>query len=397
MKSWESARLGDLFILQMGKTPDRKNSLYWKSGTNPWISISDITKCEKYIIETKETITDQAVKECQIKVVPENVVLMSFKLSVGKVAITTKLTYTNEAIIAFLPIDENIILNDFLWYSLQVQNWNIGGNKAVKGITLNKKFLNEKIIKYPSLEEQKGIVSILEKVRQLIYFQKKRLEELDNLVQSVFYEMFGDPVKNEKRWNLDFLNNHLEIIGGYAFKSKEYCENGIPLIRIGNINTGQFNILNMVFVIEKPELKRYILEPGDLLISMTGTVGKEDYGNVCILDDSYTRYYLNQRNAKLKCRGQLNKWYVYFVLKNSQIKKKLTGISRGVRQANISNRDINSLLIPLPPLSLQTRFAAIVEKIEQQKALVKKALQESEDLFQRLMQDLFRPEQENGK
>lgn len=375
MKSWGSARLGDLFILQMGKTPDRKNSLYWKNGINPWISISDITKCEKYIIDTKETITDQAVKECQIKAVPENVVLMSFKLSVGKVAITTKLTYTNEAIIAFLPIDENIILNDFLWYSLQVQNWNIGGNKAVKGITLNKKFLNEKIIKYPSLEEQKWIVSILEKVRQLIYFQKKRLEELDNLVQSVFYEMFGDPVKNEKEWREVKLGKICKLkAGNFVKASNIYLERKNNLFPCyGGNGLRGYTIT-------------YTHEGLYVLIGRQGAL----CGNVKLVNG---KFHATEHAIVVSPLLNINTVWLFHIFGQLNLNKYATGAA----QPGLSVTTLLDIGIPFPPLSLQTRFAAIVEKIEQQKALVKKALQESEDLFQRLMQDLFRPEQENGK
>ena len=74
-------------------------------------------------------------------------------------------------------------------------------------------------------------------------------------------------------------------------------------------------------------------------MSLTGTVGKDDYGNVCIMDDSFEMYYLNQRNAKLELQASINKYYLSYLLKFEQIKAKLTGISRGVRQANISNKD----------------------------------------------------------
>ena len=111
--------------------------------------------------------------------------------------------------------------------------------------------------------------------------------------------------------------------------------------------------------------------PGDLVMSLTGTVGKDDYGNVCILGDDYEMYYLNQRNAKLEIKEGIDKYYLSQLLKFEQIKKRLTGISRGVRQANISNKDILNLVVPVPPMELQEQFAGFVKQVDKLKVVVK--------------------------
>ena len=94
-------KLKDIFDLQMGKTPSRNNSQYWNADDFKWISIADLTKTGKYISETKEYLSESAVKESGIKVIPANTVVMSFKLSIGKTAITAEDMYSNEAIMAF--------------------------------------------------------------------------------------------------------------------------------------------------------------------------------------------------------------------------------------------------------------------------------------------------------
>lgn len=91
------AKFSDAFELQMGKTPSRNNPEYW-NGNNKWISISDLGNSNKFISETKECISDKGVKESKIKIVPKGTVIMSFKLSIGKTAITAEDMYTNEAI-----------------------------------------------------------------------------------------------------------------------------------------------------------------------------------------------------------------------------------------------------------------------------------------------------------
>ncbi len=106
-------KLSDAFDLQMGKTPSRKHLAYWRGGTEPWISIADLSNCGKYIEQTKENITSDAVQESNIKIVPKNTVVMSFKLSIGKVAITKRNMYTNEAIMAFHDRGRYEILTDY--------------------------------------------------------------------------------------------------------------------------------------------------------------------------------------------------------------------------------------------------------------------------------------------
>ena len=104
--------------------------------------------------------------------------------------------------------------------------------------------------------------------------------------------MCGDPVVNSKGWRESSLSEKLNVLGGYAFKSDQFDEiDGIPVLRIGNINAGYFKPVNMVYWKEDKSLERYAMYPGDLVMSLTGTVGKDDYGKVCILGNDYKMYY----------------------------------------------------------------------------------------------------------
>ena len=178
-------KLGELFDLQMGKTPSRDNSLYWH-GNNKWVSIADLSKSGKFISETKETISDLGVTESGIKKVDKDTVIMSFKLSVGKSAITADDMYTNEAIMAFndkniLPIDK-----EWLYYYLSNFDWSKTGNKAVKGITLNKAILKDISINVPDLSEQRKIVARLTRLDRLYDYFCQQIVNLDQLVKSEF-------------------------------------------------------------------------------------------------------------------------------------------------------------------------------------------------------------------
>ena len=131
-------RLDELFDLQMGKTPSRNTPEYWDSEDHKWISIGDLSKCGKYIYETKEYLSDKAVEESGINQIPANTVIMSFKLSIGKTAITAEPMYSNEAIMSFRDKKVIPLLPDYIYYMFSGRDWDAGTNKAVMGKTLNR-------------------------------------------------------------------------------------------------------------------------------------------------------------------------------------------------------------------------------------------------------------------
>ncbi len=146
-------KLDELFDLQMGKTPSRNNPEYWNSEDHQWISIGDLSKCGKHIYETKEYLSDKAVVESGISLIPANTVIMSFKLSIGKTAITPEPMYSNEAIMSFRDRKVVELLPDYIYYMFSGRDWDMGTNKAVMGKTLNKATLSKiqiKVVHWPS-------------------------------------------------------------------------------------------------------------------------------------------------------------------------------------------------------------------------------------------------------
>ena len=254
---------------------------------------------------------------------------------------------------------------------------------------LNKNELLEMKIDNIDKEKQIKIVNQLDIIKDIMDRKEQQLIGLDEFIKSQFVEMFGDININDKLWKEDILRKHLKVIGGYAFKSSEFKNSGIPILRIGNINTGYFRPKDLMFWNEEDKLKNYIIYPNDIVMSLTGTVGKDDYGNVCIMGRDYEKYYLNQRNAKLELKDTLDKIYISYALRVPEIKKRLTGISRGVRQANIANKDIENLYIPIPPIELQNQFADIVKQIDKQKFKIEKSLKEMKKLNESLMNKYF--------
>lgn len=200
-------------------------------------------------------------------------------------------------------------------------------------------------------------------------------------------------------WATVQLGNYISLTGGYAFKSGDFQEKGIPLIRIGSANSGIFKTDGMPFLpLEyKSVYSKYLVKPNDLLITLTGTVGKGDYGNICVASSEYADYLLNQRVARINIESEaIDGEYVQRFLSTSAVKSKITGLSRGVRQANLKNEDILNLEIPLPypddpekSLKEQKRIAAILDKADGIRRKRQQAIQLADDFLRSVFLDMF--------
>lgn len=232
---------------------------------------------------------------------------------------------------------------------------------------INKTTLEGIEIPCPSIEKQKNIAKLIIEIKTSIQYKKAELFALNELVKSRFIEMFGNPDANEKEWEKSKLENFINVVGGYAFKSQKYLSKGIPVLRIGNINAGYFKDTNLVFYQEDSALEKYKIYPNDLVISLTGTAGKDDYGNICLIDSTYDVYYLNQRNAKIEIKHTFNRFFLMHLFSHPEIKQRLTGKNHGIRQGNILNKDILELDVYVPPIELQNEFADFVKLIDKSK------------------------------
>lgn len=384
---WEYKKLGEMFQTSSGGTPSKNHNEYYEGGYIPWLRSGEVSQGDIY--ESEMFITQKGLDNSSAKIFPCNtVVIAMYGATVGQVGILRNEMSTNQAICGIFPSVS--YKPEFLKFVLSAQKSNylkvaVGGAQP----NISQQIIKDTLIPNIPLSTQQSIVSELDSLSKIIADCKETLKDYDALEQSIFYDMFGDPVKNDKGWEVKKLGDICDVKGGYAFKSENFKNIGIPVLRIGNINSGYFTQNNMVFWNEDDTLEKYAIYPGEMVMSLTGTVGKDDYGNLCILGSDYKKYYLNQRNAKLQLHNDLDKWMLFFLLKNKEIKGILTGVSRGVRQANIANRDIENLKIILPPLHYQQQFASKIEAIEQMKRETKKALQDAETLFQARMDYWF--------
>ena len=161
-KNFPTRTVNELFDLQIGKTPARDNLDYWRNGTHKWISVADIGKFDRLTGNTAEKISQTAVDKTGIKLVPANTVIMSFKLTIGRTAITSEEIYTNEAIAAFVAKADEFVDVDYLRFYLRVHDWSRGQMQAVKGLTLNKQSIGAAKIPVPPIELQKEFADFVE-------------------------------------------------------------------------------------------------------------------------------------------------------------------------------------------------------------------------------------------
>ena len=214
-------------------------------------------------------------------------------------------------------------------------------------------------IPLPSISIQEEIVLEIENYQKIIDGAKM---VVDN---------YKPRIEIDSDWEMVELGKHCKIKGGNAFKSADYVEKGVQLLRMGNVKHMFFDVNNSPSFLPLEYIKEYhnyVLEKGDLLISMTGTVGKEDYGNVCKIDVD-EKFLLNQRVGKFEITSnKLDSDYLYYVANSDVFKKQMfSNTSGGVRQANLSSKGIESVKISLPSIEIQQQ---IVSQIENEQALV---------------------------
>jgi type I restriction enzyme, S subunit len=243
----------------------------------------------------------------------------------------------------------------------------------------------------PPLPEQRRIAAILDSADAIRVKRREALAQLDSLTQSIFIEMFGDPVSNPKRWIAMKVGNLLAFQQyGPRFYNETYTEKGIPIIRITDLaEDGSLDFSNMPRLsVSREDIEKYSLKAGDIIFARTGaTVGKialiQTGMPVCIAG----AYFITMRFIE-----SIVPLYARFVLTAKSIREIVQKRSRQAAQQNFSGPGLRDLPMPLPPIHLQHEFARRVESIERLKGIQRAALAELDALFASLQYRAFRGE-----
>ena len=189
-RKFRTRPIKELFNLQLGKTPSRSEQKYWCANNHKWISVADMGGYDRFTANTTEYITDDAVKDIGIKLVPKDTVIMSFKLTIGRTAITNENIYTNEAIVAFLPKNLEYIDNDYLRLYLSFYDWSDGQVNAVKGMTLNSTSIGEALLSIPPKSLQDEFLNFVDSCDKLKFEAQERLKELNRTREELIDKHF---------------------------------------------------------------------------------------------------------------------------------------------------------------------------------------------------------------
>ena len=424
-KNWKWCRFGEIVNYKMGKTPPRSELEWWGKGVN-WISIADMTDYG-HIMDTKEEVTNKAIL-CKFdgSISPAGTLIMSFKLTVGRVSILDIPAVHNEAIISIYPIiDEENALRNYLFYVLPFISQYGESKNAIKGKTLNDTSICNMPIPLPPLEEQKRIVAKIEELLPLVKRYEESWNKLEkfnadfpnNLIDSlVNFAMQGklteqissedtaqkilENIKNEMLKNSNLKErdriNHLfddkideelipyelpptwrwcrwgclvNVVSARRVHQSDWRNEGIPFYRareIGKLADCGF-VNNDLFITKELFLrfaKNGVPLPGDLMVTAVGTLGKS-----YIVKETDKFYYKDASVICLENRHGINPKYLKLVMESPFMKAQIKSNSSGTTVATLTIERMNEYIIPLPPIEEQQR---IVNKLEELLPLCKK-------------------------
>lgn len=387
-------RLEEIFDLQMGKTPSRNNPDYWKSEDNKWISIADLSKCGKYIENTKEYLSDLAVEESGISCIPENTVVMSFKLSIGKTAITSEPMFSNEAIMSFRDKKVIDILPDYVYYMFLGKDWDEGTNKAVMGKTLNKATLSKIKVNIPDVETQRSAVVVLDKVTKVITDRKAELEKLDELIKARFVEMFGDPETNPHGYIKAPMGDYMTLLTDFSSNgSYKTLDSGVTMydepnfawmVRTTDLESGDMTSIKYIDESAYELLGKSKIFGGEIIMNKIGSAGK-----VYLMPEITMPASLGRNAFMFRYDDRVNVKYLFHLLTSEYGQREIQQYVRGAVTKTITKNDARAVLIIVPPIELQNEYVAFVEQVDKSKVAVQKALDETQLLFDSLMQKYF--------
>ena len=386
-QGWEYKKLGEIGNIVTGSTPSTKDGTNYSPREYCFVKPSDLPSQGIAIIEeTEYYVSSKGLSKS--RVLPTGSVLVSCIGSIGKIGILTKEACSNQQINAIIP--KNDIDSKFIAYSIYAYRFLLESiaNAPVVPI-INKTDFSKIQIPLPPKSTQLSIVSELDKINELIRLKKEQLKDYDNLALSIFYEMFGDPVENEKGWEMkklkDIVSENCSISYGIV-QPGENVENGVPVVRPVDMN-GTFifrqGLKNTTKEISD-SYKRTILKGNEILMCVRGTTGVITMATSDLKDCNVTRGI-----TPIECGPACNRYFLYYQILSPNVQYYIKEHTRGIALKQINMKDVREIPLPLPPLPLQHLFAQRIEHIERQKSAVQKSITDLETLLASRMQHWF--------
>ncbi|MEI6827379.1 MAG: restriction endonuclease subunit S [Desulfuromonadales bacterium] len=373
-----------------GGTPSRANVADYYGGTIPWVKSGELR--EDVILDTEEKITELAIKESSAKLVPKGALLIAmYGATIGRIAELGVEGTTNQAVCHIVP-DVKIADKRYLFYGLQFRVPELiaqGAGGAQPNI--NQQIIRDTQIPLPPLPDQKRIAAILDKADSIRRKRQEAVRLTEELLRSVFLDMFGDPVTNPKGWEVVTVRDLVTEVK-YGTSDKASYEGKYPILRMNNITyLGGWNFTDLKRIdIPEKELSKYLVRKGDILFNRTNS--KELVGKTAVYrrDDpmAYAGYLIRIRPNK-----QNNGEYIAAYLNSTHGKTILESMCKSiVGMANINAQELQEIAIMQPSLELQNQYAALVYAVEKAKVKLMASSEATDTLYDSLLQRAFKGE-----
>jgi len=376
-------RLEDIAEISGGGTPKTKVEEYW-NGDIVWLSPTDLPEIGNITKVSNSTrkITQAGLDSCAARLLPIGSVIYSSRASIGKIGINEVPLATNQGFINFICGED--IYNKYLAYTLKyfsdaiVQLSNSTTFKEVSRTALR----NFKI-PLPSLSEQKAIVAKLDRAQRLIDIDREMLAKYDDLIQSVFLEMFGDPVTNPKGWEVKNLESMIELVGGGtpSRKNETYWGDEISWATVKDLKGDLLSDTQESITKDGLENSSSKLIPaGNLIICSRMNVGKVMMNSIDVA--------INQDLKGIFIKNGYDIEFIFYYLKSQ--KKYFEDVASGATVKGIKLEHIKSLKTPVPDSKTLKQFKETVSSIRNLRDNYLSSLKKSEELFSSLVQKAFR-------
>lgn len=402
-ENWCWTRLGDITEVVGGGTPQSKTIEYYENGTIPWLSPADLSGyTDIYISHGVKNITELGLEKSSARLMPKNTVCLSSRAPIGYVAIAENPVSTNQGFKSFLPSP---------CYNPHFLYWYLKDNKELlesyaSGTTfLELSGKKAGLIEFPlaPLPEQQRIADRIESLfAKLDEAKQKAQDALDSFEprkSAILHKAFTGELTAQWRqehgvgmesWENTPLNQVCLPRAGYAFDSKLFSNFGYQIIRMGNLFAGELDLSrNPVFYAEEnldaKILKRALVNDGDILLTLTGTKYKRDYGYAVRIEKPH-QLLVNQRILCLTPLS-INPSYLLYFLKSDIFRDVFfSNETGGVNQGNVSSKFVENILIPVPGDAEQKEIATILRNLlakEQQAKEAAEAVLEQIDLIKK--------------
>lgn len=341
-------RLEELVDLQIGRTPPRKEFEWFNTNGEgyKWVSIKDMGNSGRFISDTSEYLTEAAQKRFGIPIVEKGTLLLSFKLTVGRLCITTDRMLTNEAI-AQLPIkDTNIVDRDFLYYYLKNYNFHQLGSTSSIATAINSTYLKKMEIDLPPIDQQRAIAAVLSSIDDKIESNNAINNNLMHVASSLFTKAMED---NADTLIATPLGEIADVKGGKRLPkgvNLQSVPNSHPYIRVRDLTNTAIVHINDDFEYVDDDtqrgISRYIVATNDVLLSIVGTIGL-----VSIVHPSLDKANLTENCVKLTNLKGITPQYLFLYLRSSDGQHEIARSTVGAVQAKLPIKNIQAINVPV--------------------------------------------------